>query len=175
MQSPGNAEAINSNLAPGQPIAVDTSQPGNFLFTFTVGGGSNVPPAGYPPKSYGTFMNPPYITNSPSISLRILPNGEDFRKYYVDPDADEPVGNDLLTFDVVYQKVLRTYYLLYPAMNLVIPLNQECKVTENAQAILDATEPALWMSIHYMPRTRDMSASRRTLLRAWCRKVLPKK
>jgi len=175
MQSPGNAEVVSSNLAPGQAIQVDTSQPGNFLFTFTVGGGSNVPPAGYPPKSYGTFMNPPYITNSPSISLRILPNNEDFRKYYVDPDAEEPVGNDLLTFDVVYQKVLRTYYLLYPAMNLVIPLNDECKVTDNAQAILDATEPALWMSIHYMPRTRDMSASRRTLLRAWCHKVKPKK
>jgi hypothetical protein len=174
MQSPGNAEAIHSNLAPGQPIAVDTSQPGNFLFTFTVNGASNVPPAGYPPKSYGTFMNPPYITNSPSISLRILPNGEDFRKYYADPDADEPVGNDLLTFDVVYQKVLRTYYLLYPAMNQVIPLNDETEVSKKAQKILDATEPALWMSIHYMPRTRDMSASRRTLLRAWCHKVKQK-
>ena len=28
--------------------------------------------------------------------------------------------------------------------------------------------------IHYMPRTRDMSSSRRTLLQAWCRKVQPK-
>jgi len=172
LQSPGNAEAINSNLAPGQAIAVDTIQPGNFLFTFTVNGPSNVPPAGYPPKSYNDFMNPPYITNAPSVSLRILPNGEDFRKYYVDPDCDEPVGNELLTFDVVYQKVLRTYYLLYPAMNQVIPLNDETKVSAKAQAILAATEPALWMSIHFMPRTRDMSVSRRTLLRAWCRKVL---
>jgi hypothetical protein len=30
------------------------------------------------------------------------------------------------------------------------------------------------MSIHYMPRTRDMSASRRQLLRAWCHAVIPK-
>jgi hypothetical protein len=29
------------------------------------------------------------------------------------------------------------------------------------------------MSKRYMPRTRDMSASRRTLLQAWCRKVHP--
>lgn len=174
LQAPGNAEPISTTFGPGQPIQVDTSQPGNFLFTFTVNDPKNPAPAGYPPKSYSTFMNPPFITNAPAISLRILPNDEDFRKYYVDPDAAEPVGNDLLTFDVVYQKVLRTYYLLYPAMNQIFPLNNEKEVARRADKILKATEPALWMSIHYMPRTRDMSASRRTLLRAWCRKVRPK-
>ena len=115
---------------------------------------------------------PPYITNAPSISLRILPNDEDFSAYYVDPAAGEPVGNDQLTFEVVYEKVLRTYYLLYPVMNQVFPLNSEAAVTANAQAILKVTDPGLWMSIRFMPRTRDLSASRRTLLQAWCRKVL---
>ena len=71
----------------------------------------------------------PYITNAPSISLRILPNDEDFSAYYVDPNAIEPVGNDRLTFEVVYQKVLRTYYLLYPIMNTIFPLNSEAEVT----------------------------------------------
>ena len=174
LQAPGNAEAISTNLEPGQPIEVDTSQPGNFLFTFTINNATSPAPAGYPPRSYNDFMNPPYITNAPSISLRILPNDEDFSRYYVDPDAEEPEANDLLTFDVVYAKVLRTYYLLYPAMNYkAFPLNSEKKVTENAQAILQVTEPANWMSISYMPRTRDMSDSRRRLLRAWCRKVSP--
>jgi hypothetical protein len=167
MQAPGDAEPIDTNFGPGKPLEVDTSQPGNFLFTFTAGGDSK------PPQSYGTFMFPPYLTNSPSISLRILPNDEDFSQYYVDPGASEPVGNDLLTFDVVYQKVLRTYYLLFPAMNQYIPLNSEEKVSENAQKILDRTDPAIWMSNGYMPKTRDMSATRRTLLQAWCRKVRP--
>ncbi len=166
LQAPGNAEAIDTNYQPGQPISVNTGQPGNFLFTFTVEGQDP------PPASYSTFMNPPYITNSPSISLRILPNNEDFSRYYVDPTAPEPVGNSSLTFDVVYQKVLRTYYLLYPAMNQIFALNSESAVSAQAQAILQATDPAIWMSIHYMPRTRDLSASRRTLLRAWCRAVL---
>ncbi len=175
LQAPGNAEPISTSFGPGQPIQVDTSQPGNFLFTFTVNDPKKPAPAGYPPKSYSTFMNPPFITNAPAISLRILPNEEDFRRYYVDPKAKKPVGNDLLTFDVVYQKVLRTYYLLYPAMNYkAFPLNNEKDVTDNAEAILWVTDPAQWMSIHYMPRTRDMSASRRDLLRAWCRKVKPK-
>jgi hypothetical protein len=166
LQAPGNAVAIATGYQPGQPIPIATDLPGNYLLTFTVDGQAP------PPASYGTFMFPPFITNWPQISLRLLPNGEDFSRYYVDPAAAEPVGNDLLTFDVVYQKVLRTYYLLYPAMNRIIALNQESAVTESAPAILAATSPAPanWLSARYMPRTRDLSRSRRTLLQAWCRK-----
>jgi hypothetical protein len=89
----------------------------------------------------------------------------------VDPAVEEATGNALLTFDVVYQKVLRTYYILYPAMNQVFALNSEKAVTPMAKGILQRTEKSLWMTTGYMPRTRDMSASRRRLLRAWCRKV----
>lgn len=169
LESPGNAEAISNNFKPGDHIIVDTSQPGNFLFTFSINSSE------IPPTSYGTFMYPPYITNYPAISLRVLPNYVDFSQYYVDPQAKEPVGNDLLTFDVVYQNVLRTYYLLYPAMNQVFQLNSEKAVTEKATGILAYTELSLWMTSGYMPRTRDMSHSRRTLLRAWCRKVIAAK
>ena len=71
---------------------------------------------------------------------------------------------------MVYEKVLRTYYLLYPVMIPFVQLNCEADVAKNAAAILKTTDPAVWMSIDYMPRTRDMSASRTRLLRAWCRK-----
>jgi hypothetical protein len=169
LESPGNAEAISTSFKPGDPIVVETSQPGNFLFTFSIDSSE------VPPTSYGTFMNPPYITNYPTISLRILPNYVDFSQYYLNPHEKEPVGNDLLTFDFVYQSVLRTYYLLYPAMNQVFPLNSEAAVTKAAPGILARTELSLWMTSGYMPRTRDMSWSRRTLLRAWCRKVLAAK
>ena len=176
LEAPGNAVPINSNYKPGQPLEIDTSQPGNFLFTFSINTLANPAPAGYPPASYTTFMNPPYVTNWPSISLRILPNTEDFSQYYVDPSSSEPVGNDRLTFDIVYRKVLRTYYLLYPIMNQHIPLNNEAKVAAAAASILGRTDPDSpnypWMSNGFMPKTRDMSESRRTLLRAWCRKVL---
>jgi hypothetical protein len=169
LEAPGNAVAIATNLKPGEPIVVDTSQPGNYAFTFSTNASE------FPPISYLTFMNPPYITNSPSITLRILPNNVDFSQYYVDPYAAEPVGNDKLTWDIVYQNSLRTYYLLYPAMNQVFPLNSEEWVTKFAQGILDRTETGIWMTSAYMPRTRDMSESRRKLLRAWCYKVRPKK
>ena len=169
LQDPGNAVAISTGLKPGQPIIVDTSQPGNFLFTFSIN--DDADPT-FPPQSYSTFMNPPYVTNAPSISLRILPNDEDFSQYYVDPGAEDPVGNELLTFEVLYEKVLRTYYLLYPVMIPYVQLNSEADVRKNAQAILQTTERSIWMSIGYMPRTRDMSSSRTRLLRAWCRKAL---
>jgi len=171
LQEPGNAVPISTNHKPGQPIVVDTSQPGNFLFTFSVNDKNNPGPANYPPKSYSSFMNPPFITNAPSISLRILPNDEDFSQYYVDPTAEEPVLNDRLTFDVLYEKVLRTYYLLYPVMIPFVQLNSADSVRTNAQAILNTTERSVWMTRSYMPRTRDMSSSRLKLLRAWCNKV----
>jgi hypothetical protein len=120
-------------------------------------------------------MNPPFITNAPSISLRILPNGEDFSQYYVDPEAEEPVANDLLTFEILYEKVLRTYYLLYPVMIPYVQLNSEEDVGQKANAILQTTERSLWMENGYMPRTRDMSGSRLRLLRAWCRKALQRR
>jgi hypothetical protein len=165
LEAPGDAHAI-ATINPGDPIVINTSQPGNYLFTFSID------PSEVPPTSYSTYMNPPYITNFPAISLRILPNTVDFRQYYLDPQAEEPTGNESLTFDVVYHNVLRTYYLLYPAMNQVFALNSEPAVRKCASAILARTEMSLWMTSGYMPRTRDMSSSRRTLLRAWCRKVL---
>jgi hypothetical protein len=169
LQDPGDVSAISTDQHAGQPITVDTSQPGNFLFTFSI---NDDPAAGSPPQSYSIFMNPPFLTNAPSISLRILPNDEDFSQYYVDPGAAKPVGNDLLTFDLLYEKVLRTYYLLYPVMIPHVQLNSEGDCTEKAQGILNAIDPSTWMTKGYMPMTRDMSASRTTLLQAWCRKVL---
>ncbi len=168
LQDPGKRHAITTDLAPGQAIVVDTGEPGDFLFSFSVKGGTDP----QPPEEYSDYMNPPALTNAPSISLRILPNDEDFSAYYEDPMAEAPVGNEQLTWDVVYGKVLRTYYLLYPVMDSHVLLNSEASVVGHAAAILETIDPATWMKVTYMPRTRDMSASRRTLLAAFCRKAL---
>ncbi|HYW11913.1 MAG TPA: hypothetical protein VE871_08150, partial [Longimicrobium sp.] len=165
IQGPGTAVVVSTSFKPGDRLVADTSQPGNILFTFIINDAGNPAPNGYPPQNYGPFSGPPWITNAPSISVRILPNDEDFSRYYVDSTAAEPVGNDQLTFDVVYARVLRTYYLLFPAMNRVFPLNSEKIVTAAAAGILERTEMSHWMTTRYMPRTRDLSASRRQLLR----------
>ena len=41
-----------------------------------------------------------------------------------------------------------------------------------AQQLMSRVSRSNWMSISYMPRTRDLSASRRTLIQAWCRKII---
>jgi hypothetical protein len=174
LQAPGNAQLL-ATIAPGEPIVIDTSQPNNYFLTFTVNDKNYPAPAGYPPTNYMAFENPPTflsLTNIPSMSIRVLPNNEDFSRYYVDPSSPEPVGNALLTFDVVYNKVLRTYYLLYPAMSQRFKLNSQREVDAHAQAILDRTHMSVWMTTSYMPRTRDLSNSRKILLQAYCRKVL---
>ncbi len=165
MQNPGDRILLKNDLEPGQPISVPTRAPGNTAYAFTVG---TLPP---PALSYSQFMNPPYVTNWPNCSHRVLPNA-DYKEFYVDPTAAEPVGNDQLTWDIVYNEVLRVYYLLYPVMNEHIDLSCESAVAASAQQIIDYTSPAIWLSSSYMPRTRDMSDSHRTLLQAWCRKQL---
>jgi len=65
LEAPGNGVLLSGNFLPGDPIVADTSQPGNYLFTFTINDASNPAPGGYPPQSYLTFQNPPWITNAP--------------------------------------------------------------------------------------------------------------
>ena len=167
IQTPGNASLVSDSLKPGDTIPVPSDESGNFLLTFAIDA-----PTGFPPESYNDFMMPPYVTNSPSISVRILPNHIDFSQYYDDPSDPENSANDQLTFDVVYQHALRPYYLLYPAMKYSgFDLSNESVVAQHAQQILQVTTRDLWMSVKYMPRTRDLSQSRMTLLRAWCNKV----
>lgn len=108
------------------------------------------------------------------ICVRILPNHIDFSKYYVNPKAEEKVGNDSLTFEVMYQEVLRNYYLLYPAMSEIIPLNQKdyWNTADMARRLKARTSLDFWGCHAYMPRTRDLSNSRRELIHAWCNKII---
>lgn len=155
-------QKVMSEYKPGMALKVDTSQPGVFLFTFTL------PTDPLPPDDAADVD----LMNSPQINLRLLPNNKDYSQYYQDPKAPEPVGNDKLTFQVIYQEVLRNYYLLYLGMNAVIPLNdpEQWNDAEMAGRLMQHTQKSWWDKYGYMPRTRDLSESRRTLLHAWARK-----
>ncbi len=109
----------------------------------------------------------------PIVYVRILPN-EDYSQYYEDPSAEEPVGNDTLTFGVIYEKVFRNYHLIYPAMNQQVPMNDpmEWAGPTMARTLLDRIDPTTWMDYAYMPRTRDLSHSRTVLLQAYARRIL---
>ncbi len=173
IQRPGPAVAQSTPLRPGEPITVSTAEAGAYLLTFHVEGERNPPAEGFPPANYGSFAYPPttfVVTWAPQISVRVLP-ADDYSEYFVDPAATEPEANDLLTWDVVYSQVLRTYALLFPAMNNKIALDDQEEVARFAPYIIEATSRHNWRSVRYMPPTRDLSHSRRQLLHAWCRKV----
>ena len=160
---PGSVVQRATDYGPGQPLTADVSAPGNRLFTFTLPG-QDPPPASY--RDFG-------VTTSPMINLRILPN-EDYSRYFVDPAQDPPVGNASLTWDVLYAHVFRNYYLLYPAMSKIVPLNQESawNTPAMAQTLMDRVARSAWPTLQYMPRTRDLSASRRRLVQGWCMAVI---
>lgn len=160
-QAPGTAQLLLKNYTLGQPITLPVGKKGNVLITCTTRDNP-------PPNDYGSF-NP--LTGS-IINVRILPNDEDYSQYYKDPQSPQPTGNDKLTFDVVYDKVLRNYYLLYPAMSQVVKLNDPniWKDPVMARALMDRISLPAWNTAVAMPRTRDLSGSRRQLLTAWCLK-----
>ena len=167
----GPRETIDESFGPGRPLSICTSKAGTFLLTFGVAGACG-PTSGEPPHTYAHYIAPPFtvLTNRPAISARVLPN-EDFSACLED-GPDGPVTKDSVTFDFVYRKTLRTYDLLFPAMAAIFPLKDESAVAAAAARILARTDLKMWRDPGYMPITRDLSESRRALLRAWCRRVI---
>ncbi|MGB3547894.1 MAG: hypothetical protein WBA17_13015, partial [Saprospiraceae bacterium] len=82
-------------------ISVEVTQPMNYRFAV-------VPEAEL--GKYQTFVD---MDGRQLVvaQVRVLPN-EDYSSYYLDPNAAEPVGNDLLTFEVLYEKVFKPYHVL---------------------------------------------------------------
>lgn len=165
-QAPGPRTLLQANYVLGNPVAVPVSSSGNLLVTCA-------PAEALVPIEYGNF-DP--LTGS-ILNLRILPNNLNYAQYYKDPNAQNPEGNDKLTFQVIYDLVLRNYYLLYPAMSKVVKLNDPL-MWEDAtmtRELMNRISLPAWPTSIAMPRTRDLSETRRKLLTAWCLKIINRK
>jgi len=162
-QAPGKRTLLQSNYVLGNPVSVPVSASGNMLVTCA-------PAEALVPVDYGNF-DP--LTGS-ILNLRILPNNLDYSQYYKNPEAQNPEGNDKLTFQVIYDQVLRNYYLLYPAMSKVVKLNDPLMWEDATMAreLMNRISLPAWPTSIAMPRTRDLSESRRKLLTAWCIKII---
>ena len=162
---------IATHIKPGDPIKIDTAAPGNWLLTFEIEGQGTDSATGEPPETYDAYATTTHC-NRPAINIRILPN-EDYSQFYEDATATPPVANDSLTWDVVYENVLRTYYLLFPTMQQFFDLSSEDQVRASIPDIRATIRPDAWMNTGYMPVTRDLSQSRRDLLLSWFNRVDP--
>jgi hypothetical protein len=100
--------------------------------------------------------------------LRILPHDEEA--------AAAASSNGPIDYAMVYQHVLRYYALILPAMakRLEMSANSADLWTSPTAAryLLRTTSPALWDHWAYMPRTRDLSKTRRELLQIFCRQII---
>ncbi|HKP62218.1 MAG TPA: hypothetical protein VJV78_36045 [Polyangiales bacterium] len=97
------------------------------------------------------------------VELRVLPH-----------DDYSHVRDDELTLELIYRTVFRYYDLVTPAMSQAMDLTDASiwQMPAAARYVLLTTSSALWGSWQYMPRTRDLSRSRRQLLERFCRAML---
>ena len=71
-------------------------------------------------------------------------------------------------WDVVYREVFQLYDVVYPIMSEIHPWTEaNWNNGYMAGLVVQRTDPSLWSKITYMPRTRELSRSQRSLLQAW--------
>ena len=88
-------------------------------------------------------------------AVRVMPTNDDL----------DSITGDAMTWNVVYDNVLRPFDLVYRGMSCgVFDLGDENTVKANANAIAGFTNPDMFESPMYMPVTRDMSRGRYRLL-----------
>ncbi len=161
--SPNYDQKLTGNMAiykmpSSEGIKLGTNVTGNMIYRFSVSEQNLV-------SSYSQIN---LITDF-YISLRIMPR-HDFSKYL---DPQNPNYQEV-TWEIIYNELLRNYYLIYPAMAQQLPFNDPTVWNNRftAQALKERVNPARWNFGDSMPPTRDLSADGRQLIMAWCDKII---
>lgn len=140
----------SGGVSSNQPLTFDTSTRGSKLFLFQ--------PGTVTPPAYGNLD----LTSSFYINLRVLPK-DDFSEY---------LGTGIpIPFSYLYANVLQYYNLIFPAMGLHVPFD-EAVWQSLAATIYQRVDVENWANTSYMPRPRDLSATRRALIQAWCKQYM---
>jgi hypothetical protein len=120
-----------------------------------------------PQGTWPQYMTPELFSNLQAqeyyFDLRVLP----FDDY-------SQITDEQLTFDFVYNEVLRYYHLIMPAMSKRLDMSDPTiwQTPTAAHYVLRMSDAKLWAYPNYMPRTRDLSKYRRDLLQRFCQKVI---
>lgn len=89
-----------------------------------------------------------------------------FRKYPQD-DFSRQIEAGSIPWDLVYQRCLRYFYVLFPAMSRRIPLDDQATISAVAGEILKRISDEYRDTTLYMPLTRALSPGKVALLRAY--------
>ena len=102
------------------------------------------------------------------INWRVLvtPN---FSQYYT---ADGKPNFDVLNYQVLYDEIFRSYYLMFPSMESAQSFRNHDAWQNRwvAGKLTDRVSLEHWMTSYYMPRTRTLSSAQRKLIDAWATK-----
>lgn len=98
------------------------------------------------------------------INVRVLPTDD-----YSHITDDQLLGE--AGFQIMYQNVLRYYYITYPVMQPIMDFSDYNVMTspKMLQMLPTVTDPANKGQAGYMPRTRELSSTRHALLARWAR------
>jgi hypothetical protein len=83
-------------------------------------------------------------------------------------DNFDNVPDAQITWDFVYQNVIRYFYLIYPGMFARLAFQNEAIARQSAPIIASLISKNSWDSTSYMPVSRDLSDGKRKLLQRWC-------
>lgn len=89
-----------------------------------------------------------------------------FRKYPED-DFSREINAGHISWDFTYEQCLRFYYVIFPAMSKIIPLNDQATIDAGASEILKRISDPYRDTTLYMPLTRSLSPGKLALLRAY--------
>lgn len=167
-QLTGNIQTILVTPATNNkvPLTLTAKNRGNLLYRVAISG-SEVATA--TPMPCNEIYNYAYLNLATDfyINLRVLPQ-DDYSAYI---DAN---GNAIQTipWSYLYDNVLQYYNLIFPAMGLHVPF-EEAVWQDLAATIYQRVDIINWPSVISMPRTRDLSQTRRQLIQAWCKQYMP--
>ncbi|MGZ8907250.1 MAG: hypothetical protein ACXW1U_16210 [Methylobacter sp.] len=93
-----------------------------------------------------------------------------FRVQPVD-DYSKVIASGNIPWSLVYNEVLRYYYVIFPAMSLRIPLNDPATLKTCSEIIAKRLDESLFETTLYMPLTRCMSTGKKELLLAFLKQA----
>lgn len=92
-------------------------------------------------------------------------------RVYPEDDYSKEISAGNISWNFVYDEVLRYYYLTYPAMSLRIPLNDPESIQTSAAGFIQRLTEPDFLSGLMMPPTREMSPGKKALLLAYLQQI----
>jgi hypothetical protein len=145
----------------GAIFAYDVSQAGCMQYVFAITDNQKIPDGSNSNPNAGLY----FAANGYSVSTRVLSEARDLDVYLM--------GQQPLTWDVVFNRVLVNYQTVVPIMGVILPFDQSTWSEPNILGyLLQFTDEKNWGEFMYMPVTRELSIRQRKLLQLWAKHIL---